>query len=483
MKGSLWLETAPAAPAFAPLDTDVTADVCVVGAGIVGVTAALLLQEAGARVVLIDAGRAGRGVTGHTTGKVSSQHGAIYARLQAKHGPRAAQLYGAANEAALDWIEARAVDCDFRRRPSYVYGSRDELEREAAAAAAAGLPASLVEETPLPFAVEAAVRFDHQAEFHVSKYLLGLLNGLSPIYEHTHAVQVGDAVRTPGGTITAGHTILASHFPFPDRSLAFARAHPQRSYAIACRIAGTPPDGMFLERGRAHTLDPRGAAGGRGVAPGRRRRPPAGHGRRHRGALRRAGVIRARALGRTLGRLPLVGAGPGHGRLAAARRAHDPVRGSGADGDRLRQVGPDRRHRRCAAACRPRPRSLQPVRRSVHPQSPQPARLRERVREGERPVAAHLIGDRVRKRGSRSLEDLQPGEGDIVRHRGEKVAGHRAEDGTLFAVSPTCTHMGCQVQWNRAERSWDCPCHGSRFAPDGTVLEGPATHRLELKPR
>ena len=174
MKGSLWLETAPPAPTFAPLDADVTADVCVVGAGIVGVTAALLLQEAGARVVLIDAGRVGHGVTGHTTGKVSSQHGAIYAQLQSKHGARAAELYGAANEAALDWIEARGVDCDFRRRPSYVYGSREEMEREAAAATAAGLPASLVDEAPLPFAVEAAVRFDGQAEFHALKYLLGL---------------------------------------------------------------------------------------------------------------------------------------------------------------------------------------------------------------------------------------------------------------------------------------------------------------------
>ena len=483
MKGSLWLETAPAAPVFAPLDTDVTADVCVVGAGIVGVTVALLLQEAGARVVLIDAGRTGRGVTGHTTGKVSSQHGAIYARLQAKHGPRAAQLYGAANEAALDWIEGRAVDCDFRRRPSYVYGSRDELEREAAAAAAAGLPASLVEETPLPFAVEAAVRFDHQAEFHVSKYLLGLLNGLSPIYEHTHAVQVGDAVRTPGGTITAGHTILASHFPFPDRSLAFARAHPQRSYAIACRIAGTPPDGMFLSADaptrsiRAVPLESEELllVGGEGHRPG-----TGGDTEAHYAALEsfarehwdvRSVDYRWSAQDPvTVDSLPLVGRmtpfedrvlmATGFGKwgltggTAAALLLADLVLGrSNAYADLFT---PNRLNLRASAS----------------------AFVKENV-----PVAAHLIGDRVRKRGSRSLEDLQPGEGDIVRHRGEKVAGHRAEDGTLFAVSPTCTHMGCQVQWNRAERSWDCPCHGSRFGPDGTVLEGPATHRLELKPR
>jgi Rieske Fe-S protein len=97
-------------------------------------------------------------------------------------------------------------------------------------------------------------------------------------------------------------------------------------------------------------------------------------------------------------------------------------------------------------------------------------------------VGLRFLGDRLTKPGSRPIEDLQPGEGDIVRHAGEKVAGHRRDDGTLVAVSPICTHLGCQVNWNTAERSWDCPCHGSRFAPEGDVLQGPAVHRLEHKP-
>jgi len=97
-------------------------------------------------------------------------------------------------------------------------------------------------------------------------------------------------------------------------------------------------------------------------------------------------------------------------------------------------------------------------------------------------AGVRFVRDRLAKRPSRSLEELEPGEGDIVELDGEKVAGHRRDDGTLVAVSPTCTHLGCQVNWNRAERSWDCPCHGSRFAPDGSVLHGPAVHRLERKP-
>ncbi|HET6551893.1 MAG TPA: FAD-binding oxidoreductase, partial [Solirubrobacter sp.] len=255
MKGSVWLSGSDG-PAFDRLDEDLTADVAVIGGGIVGVTTALLLHEAGARVVLVEAGRIGHGVTGHTTAKVSSQHGLIYERLRSAHGAEAARLYGAANEEALAWIAARVsedgIACGFRRRPSYAYvtsgRTRSSVEAEAAAAAAAGLPASLVEDTPLPYEVAGAVRFGDQAEFDPYRYLVALVQQLpaGAVFEHTRAVQAGDIVRTPGGRITAEHVVLATHYPFTDRSLTFARAHPQRSYAIVCRIAGEPPDGMFI---------------------------------------------------------------------------------------------------------------------------------------------------------------------------------------------------------------------------------------------
>jgi glycine/D-amino acid oxidase-like deaminating enzyme len=181
--GSVWIETGPAQPAFAQLDGDVETDVAVIGGGIVGITTALLLREAGARVALLDAGRLAHGVTGHTTAKVSSQHGMIYAQLRGRFGADAARLYAQVNEHALEWIADRverdAIDCDFRRRPSYAYvtssSGRSQAEDEAQAASEAGLPAWLAETTPLPYPVEAAVRFDNQAEFHVRKYLLALI--------------------------------------------------------------------------------------------------------------------------------------------------------------------------------------------------------------------------------------------------------------------------------------------------------------------
>src|SRR4051812_41791729 len=202
-RGSLWLETAPPQPEHPRLDRDISTEVAVIGGGIVGVTNALLLHEAGLRVVLIEANRIGHGVTGHTTAKVSSQHGLMYSRLRSKHGAEAAWLYGRANEGALAWIAGRVerdgIACDFRRKASYAYvtGSRSDVEAEAEAAIEARLPAALVSDTPLPYAVAAAVRFDDQAEFHAYKYLLALADQLPEIYEHTHAVQVGDVVRTP----------------------------------------------------------------------------------------------------------------------------------------------------------------------------------------------------------------------------------------------------------------------------------------------
>src|SRR3954469_15354553 len=169
-RASVWIDTGPDQPELPPLEDRVRADVAILGGGIVGITAALLLKEAGKHVVLLEANRLARGVTGYTTAKVSSQHGMIYSELRSKFGPDAARTYGEANEAALAWIADRVqrdgIDCDFRRQPSYAYVSqgadRAQAEQEAEAAQEAGLPASLVEETPPPYRVEAAVRFDDQ---------------------------------------------------------------------------------------------------------------------------------------------------------------------------------------------------------------------------------------------------------------------------------------------------------------------------------
>lgn len=494
---SAWIASGPAHPDFPPLDEDVRADVAVIGGGIVGITTALLLQEAGARVVLLEANRLAQGVSGHTTAKVSSQHGMIYARLRSRFGADGARTYAQANEEALRWIADRvvhdAIDCDFRRRPSYAYvtsaSARSDVEDEARAAIEAGLAARLVETTPLPYPVEVAVRFEDQAEFHVTKYLLGLVDRLAGngcrVFERSHAVEVDTdehcAVKTPGGRIVADQVVVATHYPFLDRSLAFARVHPQRSYAILCRIAGVPPEGMFISadaptrsiRGVPLDADELLLVGGEGHRTGtggdtvQRYRRLEAFAREHWhvrsvdyrwSAQDNTTIDGVPYVGRLTPRADRVFMATGFakwgmtGGTAAALLLSDLLLGRETSWAGL--FDPNRLKLRASAT---------------------------RLVKENAVAGIRFVADRITK-GGRPIDDLQPGEGDVVRLDGETVAAYRDERGTLTAVSPTCTHLGCRVNWNRAERSWDCPCHGSRFTPTGEVLQGPAVHRLERKP-
>ena len=495
---SVWLATRPEPRSFPTLDEDVRADVVVVGGGIVGLTTALLLREAGMRVVLLEADRLGHGVSGHTTAKVTSQHGLIYARLRSRFGADGARTYADANQAALEWMADRvtsdAIDCEFRRRPAYTYvtspRARGKVEDEVHAAQEAGLPARLAESVPLPFGVEAAVRFDDQAEFHAGRYLAALADRLATaggrIFEHSRAVAViadGDRiVRTPGGSVTAGHVVVATHFPFLDRSLAFARMTPQRSYAILCRIAGAAPAGMFISGdspSRSVRAVPLGGeelllVGGEGHKPGTGGDTRVRYARLETFAGEHWDVesvdYRWSAQDNvTHDGVPYVGPlTPWDDRVLMATGF---AKWGMTGGTAAAMILADRVQRKES----PWASLFDPTRLKVRASAPR--FLKENAEVGMR-----FLGDRLTKPGRRSLADLRSGEGDIVRHEGEKIAAFRDDDGTVTAVSPVCTHLGCQVSFNDAERSWDCPCHGSRFAVDGSVLHGPAVHRLERKP-
>ena len=491
---SIWIDTGPAQPVHAALSGDVQADVAVIGGGIVGSTTGILLSEAGGDVVLLEANQLGRGVIGDTTAKLSSQHGLIYDRLRSTFGGDEACEYGQANQTGLEWIAERVerdrIDCDFRRRCSYAYvtsdSERSQVENEARAAAEAGLPATFVARAPLPYATAAAVRFDEQAEFHVRKYLLALADALSQagcrIYENTRALGLDEgAIRTPAGRVSADRVVLGTHYPFLDRSLAFVRVHAQRSYALACRVAGSPPEGMFIS-GDSPTRSVRAVpvdgeelllVGGEGHSTGSGGNTEERYQRLERFARENWDVdsVEYRWSSQdnfTSDGLPYVGRlTPRDDRvLMATGFAKWGLAAGTAAALVLDALAMGRDHRWA--------KLFSPTR--FTPLASAPTFVKENAKTGLR-----FVGDRVTKRGVRQLEQLAPGEGDIVRADGERVAGYRGDDGTLFAVSTRCTHLGCQVNWNAAERSWDCPCHGSRFAPDGEVLHGPAVRPLEQK--
>ncbi len=334
------------------------------------------------------------------------------------------------------------------------------------------------------------MRFDDQAEFHVRKYLLALAEQLSgdrcQVYENSHAVEVDTdehcLVKTPGGRVTADQVVVATHYPFLDRSLAFARVHPQRSYALACRIVGPPPEGMHISADsptrsvRAIPLEGEELllVGGEGHKTGTGGDTEERYRRLEQFAREHWTVVSvdyrwSAQDNTTIDGLPYVG--PLTPRSDRVFMATGFAKWGMTNGTAAASMLADR----LLGRENPWAPTFDPNR--FKPLAAAPTFVKENAQAGLR-----FVSDRITKPGARSIHDLRPGEGDVVELEGEKVAAYRDEQGELVAVSARCTHLGCQVNWNTAERSWDCPCHGSRFAPTGDVLQGPAVHRLERKP-
>lgn len=260
---SYWLATIPESN-YPALQGDLRVDIAIIGGGIVGLTTAYLLKEAGfSSIAVIEAGHILRGVTGHTTAKVTSQHHLIYDRLISKFGKRQAQQYADSNQAAIEKIASivasKKIDCDFVRKPAYVYAesedSTDRIQNEVQAAKNLRLPAYFEENLPLPFKTYGAVRFNDQAQFHPAKYLNALAEEIHGdgchIFEKTRALKIeGDepiTITTDKGSITAHRVIQATHYPIHDKpGLFFQRLHQSRSYVLGVRIRDSFPEGMFI---------------------------------------------------------------------------------------------------------------------------------------------------------------------------------------------------------------------------------------------
>lgn len=493
---SLWVATAhgPEYPALAA-DERLEVDVTVVGAGIAGLTTALLLKRGGARVALVEADRVCAGVTAYTTGKVSSLHGLTYRTLRADFGPETARIYGEANEAAIalvaGLVDELGIACGWRRGPAFTYATDErtleQVEEEVDAAQAAGLPASFTTETELPFEVLGAVRFEDQAQFHARRYGLALAAAVdgdgSRVLEGSRVVDVdaseGRCTVENGGVVTADQIVLATHLPFLDRGGFFAKVSPQRTYLLAAEVEEDAPEGMYLGAGR-QTRTLRSAEdgrylvlGGTGHKAGQEPDTPSCYAEIERWAREHYTVANVAYRWSAhdyvpVDGLPYVGKLPfGDGRVWVATGFNKWGLTNGTAAAAMIADGIAGHPNLWASTFEANRLDLAES-------------AREFVAVNLN-VADRFVGDRIRHLRGKEVSELGPDEGAVVEAAGERVGAYRDAEGGLHAVSLVCTHLGCHVTWNPAERSWDCPCHGSRFDVDGAVLHGPALRPLDPK--
>ena len=458
------------------LEQDVETEIAVIGAGMAGVLIAYLLQQEGRQVVVLEANRIGSGQTRNTTAKITSQHGLIYQKLVDTLGKEKARQYAMANQAAIEayrgLIDAQGIDCDFEETDAYVYGGdREQLKREAEAAASLGLPASFLDQVPLPIPGAGAVRFTHQAQFHPLKFLRAVSERLN-IFEHSCVRRVeGTALDTGHGVVRARQVVFACHYPFVNfPGLYFTRMHQERSYVLALEQAGQV-EGMLIGAGeRAYSLRNAGnllLLGGEGHRTGEN-----SQGGRYDALRRKAAEW-----------FP-------DGREVACWSAQDCV-----TPDQVPYIGQ-------YAASRPDwyvatgfqkwgmtssmvsalvLRELLNGRESPYAPVFDPRRFDTEQLAGIAEDAGQSVKGLTRRLfqiPAETAKGIPAGHGGIVLLEGEKVGVYKDGQDNLHAVDIRCPHLGCQLEWNPDERSWDCPCHGSRFDYRGKLISGPAQEDL-----
>lgn len=492
---SYWIVSTPETR-YTSLKEDIKVDVAIIGGGIVGITAGFLLKKQGAKVAIIEASRIVQGATGFTTAKITSQHHLIYDKIISSMGVELAKQYAEANEASIRFIEELTkelnIACDFERLPAYMYATEQKyaiaIEKETEAAIKLGIKAKYLNSLPIDFKTQASLIFENQAQFHPRKYLLPIAQKIhgdgSYIFENTEVVEIETKsenivklITSCGKNVIASKVIIASHFPCYDgMGLYLARLRPQRSYVIATSIKENFPKAMFINTetpGRSLRAYYDGEkqlvlVGGEGHKTA--------HGdnfKEHYNNLQQfaQSIFNVKDVLYkwstqdyiTLDSIPYIG------NITAAKNNIYVATGFGewgmTNGTAAARIITDKILGK-----------INPWSEVFNPSRSFTGAAYKKLFIENFDVVKELIISKI-KSGEDKIE-IKEGEGKIVEIEGEKFGAYRDGTGRLHLVDITCTHVGCELKWNDAEKSWDCACHGSRFTYDGEILEGPATHKL-----
>lgn len=432
MQKSVWMDEV-CLRRFPKLEGDLGTDVLIVGGGMAGILCAWRLNQAGVDCALIEAGRIGRGVTGRTTGKITSQHGFVYHELIRCFGAEGARMYYEANQAALEEYRqlSRQYVCDFEIKKNCIFSGNDpqKLEQEWEALEKLGIPALYSKQVPVPVETCGGIFFPDQAQFSPLKLLAGITKGLQ-IYEHTPAREFGtDWVKTDTGMIRAEKIIVATHFPVINkRGAFFLKLHQERSYVLGMKN-GPQINGMFLDDGKDgfsfRNYADQLLLGGGGHRTGKQSR----------------------------GWEPLV-----EFARKAFPKAEIQYRWATQDCMTLDGV---------------------PYIGQYSPKTPNlyVATGFNKWGMSSAMAASMILTDLVLERDAPWAGLFDPSRpmlaGQLLKNAAHSVVG------LLTPTKPRCPHMGCALKWNPQERSWDCPCHGSRFDERGKLLDNPANADAE----
>lgn len=489
--GSYWLATSPSETTHPPLVEDITADIAVIGGGLAGALTAYELTMHGMSVALLEARTVMGDVTGHTTAKVTAVHGTVIADIVKRAGTEAVRLHIAENHTAVERVASLTgwlgIDCDLERVDTVAYveevAAAGKIGELGAMLRSAGLdPVEVGGDWGLPFPMTRALRLEGEVRFHPVKFGAGVVRELARlggrVFEDSRVVSVdesGDSVRivTAAGSVSASAAVVCTNYPFHDHGSLFSRLYPHRSYVLGAYLRDDMPDAMYIALDESLTLRLQHTdEGPLVIASGQHHRAGAGGDEREyyqrleqqlrdRFEVDRIAWHWSTQDNYTPDGLPFIGRSPGahHTYVASGFSAWGMSQSVVAAAVISQQLS-GTEHRLAEI--------YDPLRFDA---SGSGQFIKENA-DVAKEFAATLLA-------SGSAEDLAPGEGRRIRKGVHRVAAYRDYDGRLYEVSATCTHVGCGLEFNDAEKTWDCPCHGSRFSVDGRVLHGPAVRDLE----